>query len=104
MQLVTVGTYDNLIEAELAKLQLESACIDAVLKDAEMVHLMPIYNLTIGGIKLLVRQVDEQKATAILENQFIPSTSSNWGDGEFRWGFSISRTFTLKEDYEDYDW
>ena len=43
MQLVTVGTYDNLIEAELAKLQLESACIDAVLKDAEMVHLMPIY-------------------------------------------------------------
>ena len=68
MQLVTIGTYDNLIEAELAKLQLESACIDAVLKDAEMVHLMPIYNLTIGGIKLLVRQVDEQKATTILEN------------------------------------
>jgi hypothetical protein len=34
-------------------------------------------------------------STAILENQFIPGTSSNWGDGEFRWGFSITRTFSL---------
>ncbi len=34
-------------------------------------------------------------STAILENQFIPSTSSSWTSGGFRWGFSISRTFTL---------
>jgi len=34
-------------------------------------------------------------STAILENQFIPSTSSTWTKGGFRWGFSISRTFTL---------
>lgn len=34
-------------------------------------------------------------STAILENQFIPSTSSSWGKGEVRWGFSISRTFSL---------
>ncbi len=34
-------------------------------------------------------------ATAILENQFIPSTSSTWTNGGFRWGFSISRVFTL---------
>ena len=36
-------------------------------------------------------------STAILENQFIPATSSSWTDGEFRWGFSITRTFTLKD-------
>lgn len=36
-------------------------------------------------------------STAILENQFIPSTSSSWTNGGFRWGFSISRTFTLGE-------
>lgn len=36
-------------------------------------------------------------STAILENQFIPSTSSSWTKGGFRWGFSISRTFTLGE-------
>jgi len=34
-------------------------------------------------------------SAAILENQFIPSTSSTWTNGGFRWGFSISRTFTL---------
>lgn len=39
-------------------------------------------------------------STAILENQFIPSTSSSWTKGGFRWGFSISRTFTLKKEPE----
>lgn len=34
-------------------------------------------------------------ATAILENQFIPSTSSTWTKGGFRWGFSITRRFTI---------
>ncbi|MES1197688.1 MAG: DUF5777 family beta-barrel protein [Chitinophagaceae bacterium] len=34
-------------------------------------------------------------ATEILENRFIPRTTKNWGDGEFRWGFNISRTFVL---------
>jgi len=34
-------------------------------------------------------------STAILENQFIPSTSSSWTKGGFRWGFSITRTFAL---------
>ncbi len=76
MQLVTVGTYDNLIEAELAKLQLESCDIHAVLKDVEMVHLMPIYNLTIGGIKLQVKQVDELKASTLLADLNIQSEVS----------------------------
>jgi hypothetical protein len=34
-------------------------------------------------------------ATATLENQFIPSTSSSWTDGGFRWGFTITRRFSL---------
>ncbi len=33
--------------------------------------------------------------TGILENQFLPYTTSSWGKGQFRWGFSISRRFTL---------
>jgi len=40
-------------------------------------------------------------ATAILENQFIPSTSSSWLDGGFRWGFSITRTFSLGANKND---
>ena len=34
-------------------------------------------------------------ATEILENRFIPRTTSSWGKGQFRWGFTISRSFTL---------
>lgn len=34
-------------------------------------------------------------AREILENRFMPRTISNWGKGEFRWGFNISRKFTL---------
>lgn len=42
-----------------------------------------------------VFHIDFTNATAILENQFIPYTTRKWGKGEFRWGFNISRTFTL---------
>ncbi|MBL7725606.1 MAG: hypothetical protein JNK27_15770 [Chitinophagaceae bacterium] len=34
-------------------------------------------------------------ATEILENRFIPRTITSWGKGQFRWGFTISRTFTI---------
>ena len=34
-------------------------------------------------------------ATEILENRFIPRTVSSWGKGQYRWGFTISRTFVL---------
>jgi hypothetical protein len=34
-------------------------------------------------------------ATEILENRFLRKTVTNWGDGEFRWAFTISRNFIL---------
>lgn len=34
-------------------------------------------------------------ATEILENRFIRRTVTNWGDGAFRWTFTISRNFIL---------
>lgn len=42
-----------------------------------------------------VFHIDFTNATSILENQFIPGTTSNWSNGQFRWGFNFSRTFTL---------
>lgn len=42
-----------------------------------------------------VFHIDFTNATAILENQFIPYTTRSWGKGQFRWGFNISRTFTI---------
>ena len=36
-----------------------------------------------------------QNAKFITENNFIPNTRESWGDGEVRFGFSISRNFYL---------
>jgi len=40
-------------------------------------------------------QLNFTNATGIIENDYIPYTTSNWGDKEFRLGFTISRTFNL---------
>ncbi|MBL7741229.1 MAG: hypothetical protein JNK14_18545 [Chitinophagaceae bacterium] len=34
-------------------------------------------------------------ATEILENRFIPRTTSSWAKGKFRWGFTIARKFVI---------
>ena len=40
-------------------------------------------------------QVNFTNATAIMETDYIPNTRSNWGNGEVRLGFTISRIFNL---------
>ena len=42
-----------------------------------------------------VFQINLTNAQAISENDYIPYTTSNWLDGEFRLGFTISRLFNL---------
>jgi hypothetical protein len=40
-------------------------------------------------------------ATAIEEMQYIPSTTSSWLKGQYRWGFSISRRFSFDKKKTD---
>ena len=40
-------------------------------------------------------QINLTNATAIMETDYIPYTTSRWADGEFRLGFTISRVFNL---------
>ena len=40
-------------------------------------------------------QINFTNAEGIVENDYIPYTQSNWADGEFRFGFTISRLFNL---------
>ncbi len=51
------------------------------------------------GVEILtgghVFHLNFTNAREILENRFLPRTISNWGKGEFRWGFNLSRKFTL---------
>jgi len=34
-------------------------------------------------------------AQGILENTYLPETKSRWADGEFRWGFNLTRDFSF---------
>jgi Membrane bound beta barrel domain (DUF5777) len=34
-------------------------------------------------------------STEILENRFIPRTTTSWSKGQYRWGFTVSRDFDL---------
>lgn len=51
------------------------------------------------GIELLteghVFHLNFTNATEILENRFIPRTTTSWGKGQYRWGFTVSRDFDL---------
>lgn len=40
-------------------------------------------------------------AKAIVENNFIPNSTSSWTKGEYRFGFTISRMFSFKKSAED---
>lgn len=40
-------------------------------------------------------QINLTNATGMSETDFIPNTNSNWSEGEFRLGFTISRLFNL---------
>jgi len=42
-----------------------------------------------------VFQLNVTNATGIAETDFIPYTQTNWADGQYRLGFTISRLFTL---------
>ena len=57
------------------------------------------YNPLGVGIEFLtaghVFHLNFTNSTEILENRFLPRTSSSWGKGQFRWGFTISRDFDL---------
>jgi hypothetical protein len=62
--LVTVGTFLNHIEADLAKSALEAAGIDALILSDDCGGVRP--HLWMGGIRLLVRDEDAQRALEIL--------------------------------------
>lgn len=43
-----------------------------------------------------VFQLNFTNATGLFETDYIPYTTTNWGEGEFRMGFTISRWFNLR--------
>jgi hypothetical protein len=62
--IVVIASYSQPTEAHLAKLKLEAEGVEAVLHDENTVAMQPLY-LT-GGVQLLVRQSQAEKACEIL--------------------------------------
>lgn len=63
--------------------------------DARSSHQIPIgigFEFDTGGH---IFQVNLTNATGIMPTDYLPYTFSNWGDGQFRLGFTISRMFNL---------
>ena len=70
--------------------------------DALKLQGVRLYDVLGVGLELLtpghVFHVNFTNTTSILENRFIPRTTSSWGKGEYRWGFTVSRDFVLFRD------
>lgn len=80
MKLVTVKTFDNPVEAHILKSKLESENIRCFLFDENIVGINPLYNLTVGGIKLKINELDYDKASAILEEVMEAPTTDEKGE------------------------
>lgn len=67
MELITIKTFDNAIDLHIVKGRLESEAITCFVFDEHIVSVNPLYNITVGGIKLKVREEDVQKAITVLK-------------------------------------
>lgn len=75
MELVTVRSFDNPIEAHLARTRLESEGIEGVLFDENIIGLNPVYNVAVGGIKAKVMKEDHEQASQLLKSlERVPAT------------------------------
>ena len=66
MSFITIKTFDNPIDAHLLRSKLESEGVRCFLFDENIVGLNPLYNVTVGGIKLKINEDDSDKVKAIL--------------------------------------
>ncbi|MCY7309882.1 MAG: DUF2007 domain-containing protein [Chitinophagaceae bacterium] len=66
MDFVLLNSYNNYIEAHIAKGVLEEEGISCWLKDENTVTIDPILTNAVGGIKIMVAKEDAEKAWEIL--------------------------------------
>lgn len=66
MELVALGTYNSLTEAQLVKARLESDGIDALVQSDDLGATAPTL-ITVRGVRVLVREIDRARAMESLE-------------------------------------
>jgi hypothetical protein len=78
MNLLTLKTFDNSIDANMLRCQLELEGIQSYLKDENTITTNPLYNVALGGIKLQVFEQDYTNAKTYLEElENTPYTNQN---------------------------
>lgn len=96
IKLATFRTYDSPVNAHIVKSKLESEGIPAFLQDEHINTLNPLFNVTVGGIKLKIRESDFDEAERILaeiESPELVDDDNNTllcpqcGSKEFYYGF-----------------
>ncbi|MFN8291903.1 MAG: DUF2007 domain-containing protein [Chitinophagaceae bacterium] len=68
MDFVVLNAYQNYVDAHIAMGVLEQEGIECWLKDENTVTIDPILTNAVGGIKIMVKREDGQRAWDILEN------------------------------------
>jgi hypothetical protein len=76
MALVTLRSYRDPIDAELAKTQLESAGIPAVVVDQYLISIQWLYSGALGGVKVKVEESDLGIAREVLREDRTTDLSS----------------------------
>ncbi len=88
MALVTLRTYINPIDAELARTQLDLAGIEAAVQDQHLVSIQWLYSNAIGGVKVKVDEEDLSAAREILDQENsaaladLPESEFSLADGD----------------------
>lgn len=72
LKLTTLKTFNNSIEAHILRSKLESENIRCFLFDENIVGVNPLYNVTVGGIKLKINEYDYARANEVLEEILEP--------------------------------
>lgn len=67
MEFTLVTTFSNYMEAHIVYGRLEDAGINCWLKDENTVSLNPLWNITVGGIKLMVAEDQVEEAKDLLK-------------------------------------
>ncbi len=80
LELITIKTFDNSIEAHLLKSKLESENIKCFLFDENIVCLNPLYNIAVGGIKLKINKSDIEKASQIINETEKSALTNDQGE------------------------
>ena len=74
MELVQLGTYSSLTEANLVKARLQSEGIEAIVQSDDLGSMTPTL-ITVRGVRVLVRDTDRAAAMEALERMIEPGSN-----------------------------